>query len=101
MQNTPAVGIIIPIYNVERYLRECLDSATSQTYQNLQIILVDDASTDNSFTIAEEYFKKDTRITLIKREKNGGMGAARNTAIHYLSHSLGGGGGRSLRTLAC
>ncbi len=92
MENTPTVGIIIPIYNVEPYLRECLDSVVNQTYQNLQIVLVDDGSTDASFSIAKEYFDRDERIALIKRENNGGMGASRNSALDYLSQSRGGGG---------
>ena len=92
VQTNPYVGIIIPIYNVEPYLRECLDSVVNQTYQNLQIVLVDDGSTDASFSIAKEYFDRDERIALIKREKNGGMGASRNSALDYLSQSSGGGG---------
>lgn len=92
--SSPYVGIIIPIYNVEPYLRECLDSVVNQTYQNLQIVLVDDGSTDASFSIAKEYFDRDERIALIKREKNGGMGASRNNALDYLSQSSGGGGYR-------
>lgn len=81
----PCVGIIIPIYNVEKYLKECLDSVINQTYKNLQIVLVDDGSTDNSFTIAKEYFDKDKRIALIKKEKNTGMGSSRNMGLDYLS----------------
>ncbi|WP_027327669.1 glycosyltransferase family 2 protein [Helicobacter pametensis] len=88
-QPNPAVGIIIPIYNVEPYLKQCLDSVIHQTYQNLQIILVDDGSTDQSFEIAYEYFQKDQRIALIKRNKNGGMGAARNSALDYISNGGG------------
>lgn len=91
MDSHPCVGVIIPIYNVELYLRECLNSVVNQTYQNLQIVLVDDGSTDNSFAIAKEYYKGDERISLLKREENGGMGAGRNTALDYLSNSLGGG----------
>ena len=93
MSSSPCVGIVIPIYNVQSYLKDCLNSVIHQTYSNLQIILVDDGSTDSSFSIAREYYEKDKRITLIKREKNGGMGAARNTALDYLSYSLVGGGG--------
>ena len=90
MENTPTVGIIIPIYNVEPYLRECLDSVVNQTYQNLQIVLVDDGSTDNSFAIAKEYFDRDERIVLIKKE-NRGLSHARNVGLDYLFNSLGGG----------
>ncbi|WP_170126842.1 glycosyltransferase family A protein [Helicobacter anseris] len=96
----PCVGIIIPIYNVEKYLKECLDSVINQTYKNLQIVLVDDGSTDNSFAIAKEYFDKDKRIALIKKKKNTGMGSSRNMGLDYLSQCLNkekkGGGARSI-----
>ena len=91
MDSYPCVGVIIPIYNVEPYLRECLDSVVNQTYQNLQIVLVDDGSTDNSFAIAKEYFDRDERIVLIKKE-NRGLSNARNVGLDYLFNSLGGGG---------
>lgn len=74
------VTIIIPIYNVEKYLNQCIESVVNQTYTNLEIILVDDGSIDNSAHIAEEWVKRDSRIKLIKRE-NGGLSAARNTGI--------------------
>lgn len=74
------VSIVIPVYNVEEYLRECIDSVLRQTYSNLEIILVDDGSTDNSGTICEEYKKTDSRIKAIHRE-NGGLSAARNTGM--------------------
>ncbi|EAH6869476.1 glycosyltransferase family 2 protein [Campylobacter lari] len=79
------VGVVIPIYNVEKYLKECLDSAINQTYTNLEIILVNDGSTDeNSFNIAKEYTLKDKRITLFDK-KNGGQSTARNVGIEYFS----------------
>ncbi|EPV5183299.1 glycosyltransferase [Campylobacter coli] len=79
------VGVVIPIYNVEKYLRECLDSVINQTYVNLEIILVNDGSTDeNSFNIAKEYTLKDKRITLFDK-KNGGLSSARNVGIEYFS----------------
>ncbi|WP_301026216.1 glycosyltransferase family 2 protein, partial [Helicobacter sp. UBA3407] len=59
------VGIIIPIYNVEKYLNECLDSIVNQTYTNLEILLINDGSTDSSLQIAKEYAQKDSRITII------------------------------------
>lgn len=63
---TKTVGVVIPIYNVEKYLKECLDSVINQTYTNLEIILVNDGSTDeNSLNIAKEYTLKDKRITLL------------------------------------
>ncbi len=74
------VSIVIPVYNVERYLGECLDSIVNQTYKNLQIILVDDGSTDNSGKICDEYAQNDNRITVVHQE-NQGAGAAKNTGL--------------------
>ncbi|ELV3595685.1 glycosyltransferase family 2 protein [Campylobacter lari] len=77
------VGVVIPIYNVEKYLKECLDSVINQTYTNLEIILVNDGSTDeNSLSIAKEYTLKDKRITLFDK-KNGGLSSARNVGIEF------------------
>lgn len=92
MHSNPVVAIIVPIYNVEKYLQECLDSVIGQTYRDLQIILIDDASTDNSFEIAYDYFKQDARITLIKNKQNQGVGASRNLALDYLAMQNVGGG---------
>ncbi|ECL6415713.1 glycosyltransferase family 2 protein, partial [Campylobacter coli] len=79
------VGVVIPIYNVEKYLKECLDSVINQSYTNLEIILVNDGSTDeNSLSIAKEYTLKDKRITLFDK-KNGGLSSARNVGIEYFS----------------
>lgn len=74
------VSIIVPIYNTEKYLIECLDSIVGQTYKNLEIILVDDGSHDSSGGIADEYAKKDKRIKVI-HQKNAGVSSARNTGI--------------------
>jgi len=62
------VSVVVPVYNVDKYLRECLDSLVNQTYKNLQIILVDDGSTDNSGSICDEYAEKDKRITVIHQK---------------------------------
>ena len=79
------VGVVIPIYNVEKYLRECLDSVINQTYKNLQVVLVNDGSTDeNSLNIAKEYTLKDKRFILFDKE-NGGQSSARNVGIEYFS----------------
>ncbi|EDP4297680.1 glycosyltransferase family 2 protein [Campylobacter jejuni] len=79
------VGVVIPIYNVEKYLKECLDSVINQTYTNLEIILVNDGSTDeNSLNIAKEYTLKDKRIILFNK-KNGGLSSVRNVGIEYFS----------------
>ncbi|ELU0635368.1 glycosyltransferase family 2 protein, partial [Campylobacter coli] len=83
--STKTIGVVIPIYNVEKYLKECLDSVINQTYTNLEIILVNDGSTDeNSLNIAKEYTLKDKRIILFDK-KNGGLSSARNLGIEYFS----------------
>ena len=78
------VSIVIPIYNTERYLPDCLDSITLQSYKNIEIICVDDGSTDNTPVILEQYAKKDSRIKIIT-QPNAGPGAARNTGMYYAS----------------
>lgn len=83
--NLPLISIIIPVYNVEKYLREALDSVVNQTYTNLEIIIVNDGSTDNSLNICNEYKDRDDRIRVIS-VPNGGLGAARN---HGLNHATG------------
>lgn len=85
MENQALISVIIPVYNVEEYLRECVDSVINQTYKNLEIILVDDGSTDSSGRICDEYIEKDERITVIHK-KNEGPSKTRNTG---LSHANG------------
>ena len=75
------VSIIIPIYNVEQYLRECLDSVINQTLKNIEIICVNDGSKDNSLEILQEYEKKDKRIIIIDK-KNSGYGHSMNVGIN-------------------
>lgn len=74
------ISIIVPVYNVEKYLRKCIDSIINQTYKNLEIILVDDGSPDNCGTICDEYAQKDNRIKVIHKE-NGGVSSARNEGL--------------------
>lgn len=74
------VSVVIPVYNVEKYLCECVDSALNQTYENVEIILVDDGATDSSGLICDGYAQKDSRVVVIHRE-NGGLSAARNTGL--------------------
>ena len=84
------VHICIPIYNVQDYLKECLDSALSQTYEDISVICVDDGSTDNSSAILTEYesnYPKD-KLTVI-RKPNGGLSSARNAALDYLKDKEG------------
>lgn len=76
----PKISIIVPVYNVEPYLRQCLDSIVSQSYQNLEIILVDDGSPDGCPAICDEYARQDNRIQVI-HQKNGGVSAARNAGL--------------------
>ncbi|HEA7246205.1 TPA: glycosyltransferase family 2 protein, partial [Campylobacter jejuni] len=64
----PLVSVIIPIYNVEKYLRECLDSVVNQTLREIEIILINDGSTDNCGKICDEYAAKDKRIIVIHKE---------------------------------
>lgn len=74
------ISVIIPVYNIERYIKRCIDSVIGQTYQNLEIILVDDGSTDKSGRICDRYRVHDKRISVIHK-KNGGLSDARNVAI--------------------
>ena len=74
------VTVIVPVYQVENYLEKCLDTIISQTHRNIEIILVDDGSKDNSGVICEQYAKKDGRIKVIHK-KNGGLSDARNKGI--------------------
>lgn len=80
----PVVSIIIPIYNVEKYLEKCIHSILNQTYKNLEIILVDDGSPDRCGEICDQYAKKDGRI-IVLHQKNRGLGAARNAGIAIAS----------------
>jgi len=75
------VSIIIPVYNVAEYLPQCLDSVIEQTLKDIEIICVNDGSSDNSLEIIKEYAKRDFRIQVINLEKNSGLGNARNIAI--------------------
>lgn len=74
------VSIVIPVYNVESYLRQCIDSVLNQSYQNLELVLVDDGSKDSSPAICDEYAAKDSRVVVVHKA-NGGAAAARNDGI--------------------
>jgi len=81
MRNRPLVSIIIPVYNVQEYLGTCLDSIVCQTYQELEIIAVNDGSTDNSLAILEDYTQKEPRLRVLHQE-NQGLSAARNKGLN-------------------
>lgn len=80
----PRVSIIIPVYNADRYLASCLDSVLNQTFQDYEVLLIDDGSTDESGRICDEYEKKDTRIRAFHK-KNGGVSSARNLGLDHVS----------------
>lgn len=81
------LSVIIPVYNVELYLAQCLDSVIGQTYKVLEIILVNDGSTDNSLAICESYAERDSRIKLINKS-NGGLSSARNAGLNVATGDL-------------
>lgn len=76
------ISVIIPVYNVENFLQECIDSILNQNYTNLEVILINDGSTDNSGTICNKYAKKDNRVKVFHQE-NQGVAAARNLGLKY------------------
>ena len=82
----PLVSMIVPVYNVAPYLREALDSVVSQTYRNLEILIVDDGSTDGSGAICEEY-RQDDRVRVIHQE-NRGLSGARNTGLNLMNGDI-------------
>lgn len=85
---TYSVSVIVPVYNVEKYIDDCIKSLINQTYKDINIILVDDGSTDNSGQMCDGYAESDSRIKVIHKE-NGGVSLARNTAIDYIKETYG------------
>lgn len=79
------VSVIIPVYNVEKYIEKCLDSVLNQTYKNIEIVCINDCSTDNSLKILKNFSIKDKRIKIISKDKNRGISAARNTGLKHSS----------------
>ena len=79
----PRISVVIPVHNTEMYLKECLDSVLNQTMSEIQVVCIDDGSTDSSPMILSEYAKRDARITIITQEHQG-PGSARNTAFPFL-----------------
>ena len=76
----PTISVIIPVYNTEKYLHRCIDSVLAQTYQDFELLLIDDGSKDSSGTICDEYAAKDTRVRVFHKE-NGGVSSARNVGL--------------------
>lgn len=74
------ISIIVPVYNVEKYIRRCIDSLITQTFKSIEIILIDDGSKDTSGAICDEYALKDERVKVIHKE-NGGVSSARNVGL--------------------
>ena len=84
MRENIKISVIIPVYNVEKYLNECVDSVLNQTYRNIEVILVDDGSPDNTPDICDEYSKNDKRVNVIHKI-NGGLSSARNAGIDVMT----------------
>ncbi|MGI3170751.1 glycosyltransferase family 2 protein [Pseudooceanicola sp. C21-150M6] len=85
---TPLISVVVPVYNTEPYLEECLDSLLNQDHENLEIICVDDCSPDNSIDILQKYGQSDPRVTTLRHEVNQGLGPARNTGIKAANGGL-------------
>ena len=83
-KNTPEISVIVPVYNVERYLAQCIDSILSQTFTDFELLLVDDGSPDHCGEICDDYAGKDKRIKVFHQE-NAGLSCARNTGLQYAS----------------
>ena len=81
MSDTPYFSIIIAMYNVERYIKICINSILNQTFQDFEVIVVDDCSTDNSYKICTELYGNNKKIRLLRHEKNQGPSAARNLGM--------------------
>lgn len=86
MNKNPTVSVIVPMYNVERYIKFCVDSILAQTFQDFEIIIVDDASPDRCFEICTKLYGDNDKVRIVRHEKNLGLGPARNTGI---KHALG------------
>ena len=80
-KNKPKISVIIPVYNVEKYIQECIESVMNQTFKDIEIICINDCGLDNSIKIVEALAQKDDRIKILKHKYNKGVGPARNTGI--------------------
>ena len=81
MSTAPYFSIIVPMYNAEKYIRICVNSILMQTFQDFELIIVDDCSTDNSYKICNELYGNNEKVRLFRHEKNQGPGVARNLGI--------------------
>lgn len=79
----PKISVIVPVYNVEEFVAQCLDSIINQTYKNLEIICIDDCGSDKSVDIIKNYIQKDKRIKLLRHKSNYGLAVSRNTGLDY------------------
>ena len=87
MNDQPLISVIVPVYNVEQYLDTCMESIVGQTYRQLEILVVDDGSTDSSGEMCDRWAERDERIRVI-HQPNGGLSAARNTALDIMQGKL-------------
>ena len=78
--NTPKISVIVPVYNVEQYLPRCIESILAQTYNDFELLLINDGSSDNSGNICDEYAKNNSRVRVFHKE-NGGVSSARNMGL--------------------
>lgn len=81
---TKLVSIIIPVYNAKIYLKKCLNSLINQTYRNIEILLIDDGSSDESLSVCQRYAEIDSRVKVVHK-KNGGVSSARNLGLKHVS----------------
>ena len=81
MKNNPAISVVVPMYNVERYIKICINSILAQTFTDFEIVIVDDASPDNSYNICHELYGNNEKVRIVRHEKNQGLEPARNTGI--------------------
>ena len=87
MNQEPLISVIVPVYNVEAYLDQCMESIIGQSYRNLEILVVDDGSTDDSGSMCDRWAERDERISVI-HQPNGGLSAARNSALDMMNGQL-------------
>lgn len=77
------ISVLVPVYNVEPYLAQCLESICSQTLRELEVVCVDDASTDGSLSILREFAERDPRVKVVQAPENGGLSRSRNLAMNH------------------